>query len=68
MSGVVNEISQVTVCLDNVIRVADVYNAFLGRRGLLLIERPGAAPNEVHPTKAGHAAIARAFKEQILGH
>jgi lysophospholipase L1-like esterase len=42
--------------------VADVYSAFLGRHGLLLIERPGAAPDEVHPTNAGYRVIARAFE------
>lgn len=41
--------------------VADVYSAFLGRRGLLLIERPGAAPDEVHPTNVGYEVIADAF-------
>ena len=42
--------------------VADVYSAFHGRHGLLLIERPGAAPDEVHPTNAGYRVIARAFE------
>lgn len=46
--------------------VADVYSAFLGRRGLLLIERPGAATDEVHPTNAGYAVIAAAF-EALVG-
>lgn len=42
--------------------VADVYSRFLGRRGLLLIERPGAAPDEVHPTNAGYEVMAEAFE------
>jgi len=42
--------------------VADVYSAFQGRHGLLLIERPGAAPDEVHPTNAGYRVIAQAFE------
>lgn len=46
--------------------VADVYSAFLGRRGLLLIERPGAAPDEVHPTNAGYEVIAEVF-EALVG-
>ena len=33
--------------------VADVYSAFLGRNGLLLINRNGAGQFEVHPTNAG---------------
>lgn len=41
--------------------VADVFSAFTGRTGLLLIERNGAGQFEVHPTNAGHRAIAAAF-------
>jgi lysophospholipase L1-like esterase len=42
--------------------VADVYSAFSGRTGLLLIERNSAEDFEVHPTNAGHRAIAAAFE------
>jgi lysophospholipase L1-like esterase len=42
--------------------VADVYSAFSGRTGLLLIERNGAGQFEVHPTNAGYRAIAAAFE------
>jgi lysophospholipase L1-like esterase len=42
--------------------VADVYSAFAGRTGLLLIERNGAGDFEVHPTNAGYRAIAAAFE------
>ena len=45
--------------------VADVYSAFQGRHGLLLIERPGAAPDEVHPTNAGYHVMAEAFEAVI---
>jgi lysophospholipase L1-like esterase len=45
--------------------VADVYSAFHGRHGLLLIERPGAAPDEVHPTNAGYQVMAKAFEAAI---
>jgi lysophospholipase L1-like esterase len=45
--------------------VADVYSAFHGRHGLLLIERPGAAPDEVHPTNAGYRVMAQAFEAAI---
>jgi lysophospholipase L1-like esterase len=45
--------------------VADVYSAFYGRHGLLLIERPGAAPDEVHPTNAGYQVMAKAFEAVI---
>lgn len=42
--------------------VADVFSAFEGRTGLLLIERNGADPLEVHPTNAGYRAMATAFQ------
>jgi lysophospholipase L1-like esterase len=45
--------------------VADVYSAFHGRDGLLLIERPGAATYEVHPTNAGYRVMAQAFEAVI---
>ena len=45
------------------VRVADVHSAFLGRRGLLLIEKNGASPFEVHPTNAGYGVMADAFRE-----
>lgn len=62
---VFNEIVAGVAAMYNV-PVADVYSAFLGRRGLLLIERPGAAPDEVHPTNAGYEVIAEAF-EALVG-
>jgi lysophospholipase L1-like esterase len=42
-------------------RVADVFHAFKGRNGLLLVERHGAEPFEVHPTNAGYRVMANAF-------
>jgi len=45
--------------------VADIYSAFKDQTGLLLIERHGADALEIHPTNAGHRAIADAFKEVI---
>jgi lysophospholipase L1-like esterase len=42
-------------------QVADVYSAFLDRKGLLLIERNGAGQYQVHPTNAGYRVMARAF-------
>lgn len=42
--------------------VADVYSAFSGRTGLLLIERNGADQFEVHPTNAGYRVMADAFE------
>ena len=44
------------------IKVADIYTAFLGpQQGLLLINRNGTGQYEVHPSNAGHRAIAQAF-------
>ena len=45
--------------------LADIYSAFYGRTGLLLIERQGAEPFQIHPTNAGHRVIADAFKQVI---
>jgi lysophospholipase L1-like esterase len=43
------------------VRVADVFHAFQGRNGLLLIERHSADAFEVHPTNAGYRVMAAAF-------
>lgn len=56
-------ISQVAQAFN--VPVADVYGAFQGRNGLLLIERHGAAPDQVHPTNAGYRAMAQAFEDVI---
>ena len=45
--------------------VADVFSAFEGKKGLRLIERNGADQFEVHPSNAGHRAIAKAYKAVI---
>lgn len=45
--------------------VADVFSAFEGRKGLRLIQRNGADQFEVHPSNAGHRAMAQAFKAVI---
>ncbi len=45
--------------------LVNVYEAFLGRTGLLLIERRQASFAEVHLTNAGHRAMANAFAEVI---
>jgi lysophospholipase L1-like esterase len=41
--------------------VSDVFTAFQGRNGLLLVERHGADGFEVHPTTAGYRVMAKAF-------
>ena len=45
--------------------VADFYGSFDGQKGLLLIDRHGASPLEIHPTNAGHRAMAEAFKAVV---
>ncbi len=47
------------------VTVVDIHAAFDGRNGLLLIDRHGAATYEIHPTNAGHKAMADAFKAVI---
>ena len=48
--------------------LVDVYEAFLGRTGLLLIERHEASDFEVHLTNAGHRVMADAFAYVIAAH
>ncbi len=45
--------------------LVDVYSAFLGRRNLVQLERPGATLVEVHPTAVGQRVIAQAFQAVI---
>lgn len=45
--------------------LVDVHSAFLGRNGLLLIDRRGAGPFEVHLTNAGHRVMAQAFADAL---
>jgi hypothetical protein len=43
------------------VAVADLYEAFQDKQGLLLIDKKGASPQEIHPTNAGYTVIAKAF-------
>ncbi len=60
-----------TLIIPNGSRVAvvDLYNAFKGRNGLLLIQKKGGITGlgpfdfDVHPTNAGHSLMAREFKK-----
>jgi lysophospholipase L1-like esterase len=45
--------------------LVDVHSAFEGRSGLLLIEKHGEGPGEVHPTTAGYGVMADAFAAAI---
>src|SRR5581483_2106741 len=48
--------------------VADVFSAFDGQTGLLLVARNGASQFEVHPTNAGYRVMARAFQAAAAQH
>lgn len=55
-------------CADKKIAIADVYNAFLGQHGLLLIERyrkKGIDFVEVHPTNKGYRVMEDAYRAVI---
>jgi lysophospholipase L1-like esterase len=47
--------------------LVDIFSAFQGRSGLLLIERRGAGFN-VHPTDVGYQVMTKAFVNVIQGH
>ena len=57
-------IGQTALAFD--VPVADVYSAFKGKEGYLLLTRRSASVYEVHPTNAGYRAMAKAFAEVIL--
>ncbi len=48
------------------VAVVDLFGAFMGKKGLLLIDKRGAGPQEVHATDAGHRVIADAFREVYI--
>jgi lysophospholipase L1-like esterase len=58
---------QVVELLPGFAYLVDVNSAFAGRQGLLLVERHGASPTEVHVTSVGHRVLADAFAEVIAG-
>jgi NAD-dependent oxidoreductase involved in siderophore biosynthesis len=61
-------VAQSPACANRTLAVADVYNAFLGQQGLLLIERylkKGIEVLEVHPTNKGHRVIENTFRAVI---
>jgi lysophospholipase L1-like esterase len=47
------------------VTVADVYSAFQGKSGLLLVERHGADLLQIHPTNIGYRVMERAFEDAI---
>ncbi len=65
VAGMNQVIAQVVGAFPGKVVLVDVYTAFQGRSGLLLNERRGAAPDEVHPTVAGYGVMAAAFADAI---
>lgn len=69
LAGVIASVRQLPQCGDKTIGVADVFGAFAGQDGLLLIERfekKGFENTfEVHPTNQGHRVIEDAFRAVI---
>jgi lysophospholipase L1-like esterase len=47
--------------------LVDIFSAFDGRSGLLLVEKHGADPFQVHPTNAGYRVMEKAFADAIQG-
>ncbi|MDA9981692.1 SGNH/GDSL hydrolase family protein [Gammaproteobacteria bacterium] len=64
-NAVVSQVIQATVWGGCNVKLADVYNAFLDRKGLLLINRNQAKLFEVHPTNAGYRVMAGVFMQAI---
>lgn len=69
LEQVLANVRQLPACSGKALAVADVYSAFQGQSGLLLIERfekKGFANTfEVHPTNQGHRVIEEAFRAVI---
>jgi hypothetical protein len=68
MDNVVANVKTVSACADKKIAIADVYKAFLGQHGLLLIERyrkRGIDFVEVHPTNKGYRVMEDAYRAVI---
>lgn len=68
LANTVAAVAQSQACTGKSLAVADVYSAFLGQHGLLLIERylkKGINVLEVHPTDKGHRVIEGTFRALI---
>jgi lysophospholipase L1-like esterase len=58
-------IEQTTLMFSQQVTMVDVFSAFEGRKGLLLIEKKDAAVDQVHPSNAGYQVITKAFADAI---
>lgn len=45
--------------------VVDVFSAFEGQKGLLLIEEKGAEMLQIHPANAGYGLVIKVFDDAI---
>jgi len=64
--GLMNQVTlQVTTAFTGRVVLVDIYSAFQGRKGLLLIEKHAAEPDQIHPTDAGYNVMAKAFADAI---
>ncbi len=63
----INDVIAQVVSLFPTATVVDIFTAFEGRSGLLLIEKTGADGFQVHPTDAGYRVMASAFATAMQG-
>jgi lysophospholipase L1-like esterase len=67
--GIISIMNQVTAqvvsAFPGKVVLVDIFSAFQGRSGLLLIEKHGAGAFEVHPTDVGYHVMAAAFADAI---
>jgi len=63
-----NQVIAGVVQLFPTVTLVDIFSSFDGRDGLLLVEKRGAAPDEVHPTNAGYKVMEKVFADAIRGH
>jgi lysophospholipase L1-like esterase len=67
--GAVNQvIAGVVQLFPGRVTLVDIFSAFAGRTGLLLVEKHGAEPFQVHPTNAGYQVMEQTFAEALRGH
>ena len=63
--GLNQVIGGVVAAFPGSVTLVDVFTAFEGRNGLLLIERKGGDPFQIHPTNAGYRVMADLFASAI---
>jgi lysophospholipase L1-like esterase len=70
--GIISIMNQVTAqvvsAFPGKVVLVDIFSAFQGRSGLLLIEKHGVGVFEIHPTDVGYGVMAAAFADAIGKH